>query len=88
MPPGRSTRLCSVRSAAPESGAGLCRALPAAAGRSIERTATYSVDAFPSFEVYGATSGPELRLVTCGGTYSRSRRQYLANVVAFASRSG
>jgi hypothetical protein len=54
---------------------------------SVERTATYSVDAFPSFEVYGATSRPELRLVTCGGTYSRRRRQYLANVVVFASRS-
>jgi sortase (surface protein transpeptidase) len=54
---------------------------------SIERTASYSVDAFPSFEVYGATSRPELRLVTCGGSYSSSRRQYLANVVAFASMS-
>lgn len=54
----------------------------------IQRTQSYSVDSFPSFEVYGATSGPELRLITCAGTYSRSRGQYLSNVVAFAALSG
>ncbi len=54
----------------------------------IQRTQSYSVDSFPSFEVYGATSGPELRLITCAGTYSRSRGQYLSNVVAFAAQSG
>jgi sortase (surface protein transpeptidase) len=53
----------------------------------IQRTQSYSVDSFPSFEVYGATSRPELRLITCAGTYSRSRRQYLSNVVAFATLS-
>jgi hypothetical protein len=53
----------------------------------IDRTVTYPVDSFPSFDVYGATSRPELRLVTCGGTYSRSRGQYLSNVVVFASLS-
>ena len=52
---------------------------------SVDRTESYSVDGFPSFEVYGATARPELRLITCGGTYSRSRGQYLANTVAFAS---
>jgi sortase (surface protein transpeptidase) len=53
----------------------------------IQRTQTYSVDSFPSFDVYGATSRPELRLITCAGTYSRSRGQYLSNVVAFATLS-
>jgi sortase (surface protein transpeptidase) len=53
----------------------------------IQRTQSYSVDSFPSFEVYGATSRPELRLITCAGTYSRSRGQYLSNVVAFAALS-
>ena len=54
---------------------------------SVDRTESYSVDAFPSFEVYGATARPELRLITCGGSYSRTRGQYLANTVAFASLS-
>jgi hypothetical protein len=52
---------------------------------SVQRVATFSADAFPTSQVYGATPDPELRLITCGGTYSLSRRQYLANVVAFAS---
>jgi hypothetical protein len=54
---------------------------------SIRRTATFAVDSFPTKEVYGATAGPELRLITCGGDYSSSRRQYLSNVVAFAALS-
>jgi sortase (surface protein transpeptidase) len=51
----------------------------------VERTESYPVDSFPSFDVYGSTSRPELRLITCGGTYSRARGQYLSNVVVFAS---
>jgi hypothetical protein len=54
----------------------------------VQRSATYSLDAFPSFEVYGATARPELRLITCGGAYSASRTQYLANTIVFASLSG
>jgi len=54
----------------------------------IQRTQSYSVDSFPSFDVYGATPRPELRLITCAGTYSRTRGQYLSNVVAFATLSG
>jgi sortase (surface protein transpeptidase) len=53
----------------------------------VQRTVSYSVDAFPSFDVYGVTVRPELRLITCGGTYSASRRQYLSNVVTFAALS-
>lgn len=52
---------------------------------SIRRTATFSVDSFPTAEVYGPSSSPELRLITCGGNYSSSRHEYLSNVVAFAS---
>ena len=55
---------------------------------SIRRTATFGVDAFPTSEVYGPSSGPELRLITCGGNYSASRHQYLSNVVAFAALAG
>lgn len=53
----------------------------------VQRTVSYPVDSFPSFDVYGATARPELRLITCGGTYSASRRRYLSNVVAFAGLS-
>jgi hypothetical protein len=54
----------------------------------VQRLATYSTDGFSTGEVYGPTSAPELRLITCGGSFSLSRRQYLANVVAFASLAG
>ncbi|MDX2914160.1 class F sortase [Streptomyces griseiscabiei] len=55
------------------------------------RTAVYTVDAvksyekdrFPSKEVYGHRARPELRLITCGGTYDR-RKGYASNVVVFA----
>ncbi|MBJ7597518.1 MAG: class F sortase [Candidatus Nephthysia bennettiae] len=55
---------------------------------SVSRTATFNVDSFPTSDVYGPSSGPELRLITCGGSYSLSRHQYLSNVVAFARLSG
>jgi hypothetical protein len=55
------------------------------------RTAVYTVDAvrtyekahFPDREVYGARGRPELRLITCGGTYDR-RTGYSGNTVVFA----
>lgn len=55
------------------------------------RTAVYSVDGvkvfdkagFPDKEVYGPTGRPELRVITCGGLFSR-RTGYTSNVVVFA----
>ncbi|MEW2254452.1 class F sortase [Streptomyces sp. NPDC047869] len=55
------------------------------------RTAVYSVDrvkvydkaGFPDKEVYGPSRRPELRVLTCGGLYSR-RTGYTSNVVVFA----
>jgi sortase (surface protein transpeptidase) len=45
--------------------------------------------AFPTKLVYGATPGPELRLVTCGGAFDASTGHYLDNIVVFArSASG
>lgn len=60
--------------------------------RSDGRRATFTVDrvavvaktAFPTRRVYGATAGPELRLITCGGTFDTTTDDYLANVVVFA----
>jgi sortase (surface protein transpeptidase) len=50
----------------------------------VQRVASFPVDSFPTGEVYGATTDPELRLITCGGQYSLVQRRYLQNVVVFA----
>lgn len=39
---------------------------------------------FPRIDVYGATDGPELRVITCGGTYDESAGRHLDNVIVFA----
>ncbi|GAA0535830.1 hypothetical protein GCM10011581_24640 [Saccharopolyspora subtropica] len=39
---------------------------------------------FPSDEVYGDTTGPELRLITCGGSFDKAARSYRDNIIAFA----
>ncbi len=44
----------------------------------------YRKTAFPTDEVYGRSADRELRLITCGGTYDRSRGGYQSNVVVFA----
>nr|WP_246407420.1 class F sortase [Modestobacter versicolor] len=51
----------------------------------VTRVASYPKDAFATAEVYGPTTGAELRLITCGGTFDRSRRSYTDNVVVFAT---
>jgi len=48
----------------------------------------YAKTAFPSSLVYGATTDPELRLVTCGGPFDSSTGHYLDNVVVFARSLG
>jgi sortase (surface protein transpeptidase) len=48
----------------------------------------YPKQAFPTDRVYGPTSGPELRLITCGGTFDRSVRSYEDNVVVSARLTG
>ena len=50
----------------------------------VTRVETYPKDDFGTAEVYGPTTGAELRLITCGGTFDRSRRSYTDNVVVFA----
>ena len=44
----------------------------------------YAKASFPSFLVYGQTRGPELRLITCGGSFDAETGHYLDNVVVFA----
>ncbi|MGY6018520.1 class F sortase [Streptomyces spinosirectus] len=58
-------------------------------------TALFAVDAvevydsrhFPDRKVYGPASRPELRVITCGGGYSRTTG-YQGNVVVFAHLTG
>jgi len=52
---------------------------------SVIAVALYPKDRFPTEAVYGPTSGPELRLVTCGGAFDRSARSYDDNVVVDAA---
>ncbi len=51
---------------------------------SVDSVETFAKDAFPDKKVYGKTPDPQLRLITCGGTYDKKRRDYLDNVVVFA----
>lgn len=44
----------------------------------------YAKDDFPTTAVYGAVPDPELRLITCGGTFDYSTRSYLSNTVVYA----
>ncbi|MFF7072447.1 class F sortase [Streptomyces pseudovenezuelae] len=61
------------------------------AGRADGRIAVYTVDrvkvfdksGFPDKEVYGPVRRPELRVITCGGLFTR-RTGYTSNVVVFA----
>ena len=50
----------------------------------VTRVVRYPKSAFPTAAVYGPTAGPELRLITCGGHFDRSRRSYVDDVVVFA----
>jgi Sortase domain len=52
---------------------------------SVIAVALYPKDEFPTEAVYGPTSAPELRLVTCGGAFDRSARSYDDNVVVDAA---
>ncbi|MFJ6135311.1 class F sortase [Kitasatospora sp. NPDC092286] len=51
---------------------------------SVDSVETFAKNAFPDQKVYGNTPDAQLRLITCGGTYDRTRHDYLDNVVVFA----
>ncbi|TDQ58333.1 sortase family protein [Actinomycetospora succinea] len=50
----------------------------------VTEVAVYPKDAFPTDRVYGPTAGPELRLITCGGSFDRGAGSYRDNTVVFA----
>ena len=55
----------------------------------MDAIAVYAKDDFPSQKVYGPTNRPELRLITCGGGYTKSTG-YLGNsfMVVYAHLTG
>ncbi|MFE6283605.1 class F sortase [Streptomyces sp. NPDC057877] len=53
----------------------------------VDAVEVYDARDFPDAKVYGAARRPELRVITCGGGYSRSTG-YRGNVVVFAHLTG
>ncbi|MEU0603481.1 class F sortase [Streptomyces sp. NPDC006393] len=53
----------------------------------VDAIEVYQATNFPDKKVYGAAPRPELRVITCGGGYSRSTG-YRGNVVVFAHLTG
>jgi sortase (surface protein transpeptidase) len=49
----------------------------------VTRAAAYSKNSFPTFDVYGNTKGPELRLITCDG-YDPATGLFNDNYVVYA----
>lgn len=50
--------------------------------------ALYSKSKCPTAKVFGYTSWPSLRLITCGGEFDQNTEHYVGNVVAFAGYVG
>jgi hypothetical protein len=54
----------------------------------VESVASYPKQALPAELVYGSTTVPSLRLITCTGTFDRARRSYRDNLVVSAVVAG
>ncbi|WNI27515.1 class F sortase [Streptomyces sp. ITFR-6] len=54
----------------------------------VDRTALYPKDRFPTAEVYRNLDHAGLRLITCGGDYSKDDSRYADNVVVYATLTG
>jgi hypothetical protein len=50
--------------------------------------ALYPKASFPTATVYGYTSQPSLRVITCGGIFDPQTGHYLSNIVVFADYVG
>lgn len=50
----------------------------------VDSAETFDKSDFPSDRVYADASRPEVRLITCAGSYDRSARDYTDNLVVFA----
>jgi len=45
-------------------------------------------DSFPTSAVYGPAPDPEVRLITCGGTFDPQLGSYLSNTIVYAAETG
>lgn len=54
---------------------------------SVYQVSHYPKDAFPTGDVYGNTTGAELRLITCGGQFNRSTGHFEDNTVVYARQA-
>ncbi|MGW5740529.1 class F sortase [Amycolatopsis sp. NPDC003861] len=50
----------------------------------VSRVDKVDKDEFPSDAVYGDTPDPQLRLITCGGSFDRTVHSYRDNIIAYA----
>lgn len=55
---------------------------------SVEGVEVVEKDHFDPNRVYGSGGRPELRLITCGGSFDKAAQAYSANVVVFAALTG
>lgn len=51
----------------------------------VDAVEQFPKDQFPTARIYGPTSAPTLRLITCGGRFDKAARQYEDNVIVFAT---
>jgi len=51
----------------------------------VSRTQQVPKAEFPTEAVYGPSDGPELRVITCGGSFDADRRSYRDNVIVYAT---
>jgi LPXTG-site transpeptidase (sortase) family protein len=51
----------------------------------VQRTVQVPKTNFPKEAVYGATPDPQLRLITCGGSFDSNTHHYRDNVIVFAA---
>lgn len=49
----------------------------------VDRLETVGKDAFPTQLVFGDVPGPQIRLITCGGTFDRRHGSYEDNLIVF-----
>ncbi|MCU1667971.1 MAG: class sortase [Blastococcus sp.] len=54
----------------------------------VTRVTSVPKDHFPTLAVYGNTDDAELRLITCGGPFDSTTRNYLHNTVVYAVLTG
>lgn len=50
----------------------------------VTKVETFPKESFPTEAIYGDTVEPELRLVTCGGSFDADAHSYRDNVITFA----